>query len=289
MNTLATVGVALLLQASQGAPKASIEGTVVRAGANDPIARVEITALPEDGSRELPAVTTDAQGHFLIKDLKPGLYTLEAHRNGFPAQRYGQRKRRGPPTGLNLEPGQALKGIVFPLTPAGAISGRITDETGEPLLDVNVEIQEPVYDENGLRRFQGLKAARTDDHGEYRIFLLPPGTYHMRATPNLMLGRRPTNIASNYVGTYYPGVPDSSSAADINVDPGAEIGGIDLVLHKQRMFAIRGRVVDSKTGMPPASSPAFELDRRDSGDRVPVVWGDYDPGNGMFSLMNVPP
>jgi hypothetical protein len=66
MNIMATVAVALLLQALQSAPKASIEGTVVRTGANDPLARVEITALPADGSRELPAVTTDVQGHFLI-------------------------------------------------------------------------------------------------------------------------------------------------------------------------------------------------------------------------------
>src|ERR1700733_14563616 len=222
MNIAATVAVTLFLQGMPGPPKASIEGTVVRAGANDPIARVEIIARPADGSRELPAVTTDAQGHFLIQDLKPGLYTLEADRSGFPPQRYGQRKPRGPATELSLEPGQALKDIVFPLNPAGAISGRVTDETGEPLLDVDVGIQDPFYDGNGLRRFQTFKTTRTDDRREYRIFLLPPGTYHMKATPNLMCRKGLTN--PNYVAAYCPGVPDSSSSADIKVEPGAEIG-----------------------------------------------------------------
>jgi hypothetical protein len=217
------------------------------------------------------------------KGLKPGIYILQADRNGFPPQRYGQRKPRGPDIKLNLEPGQAVTGIVFPLMPPGAISGRITDETGEPLLNFDVTIEEPVYTPNGWRSIL-VKTTKTDDRGEYRAFLLPPGKYHMKATPDLMFKRGVVN--SSYVATYYPGVPDSSSASDINVDPGADVGGIDLVLHKQRLFTIRGRIVDSKIGMPPAS-PNFELERRDSGDRVPLR-PDYNPTNGTFSLMNVP-
>src|SRR5207249_1791286 len=100
MYITATIALALLLQAPAPA-KARIEGRVVRAGTNDPIARVEVIARPDDGSRALPPVTTDAQGHFAIKNLDPGLYSLEADRNGFGRQRYGQRRPRGPATELN--------------------------------------------------------------------------------------------------------------------------------------------------------------------------------------------
>jgi Carboxypeptidase regulatory-like domain len=288
MCITATIAFALLLQAPASA-KASIEGRVVRAGTNDPIARVEVIARREDGSRTLPPVTTDAQGHFVIKDLDPGLYSLGANRNGFAPQTYGQRKPRGPGTELNLSAGQELKDLVFRLIPAGAISGRITDETGEPLMGINVGIEETVYWESGARHFQAAKTATTDDRGEYRVFMLPPGRYYMKAAPFFAGVLEKGLINPNYVDTYYPGVPDTASAAAIDLDPGAEVGGIDLVLRRQQLFSIHGRLVDSRTGKPPVSRPAFELRRRDSGDGVRVGSTDYDPANGTFSLLNVPP
>jgi len=288
MYITATIALALLLQAPAPA-KASIEGRVVRAGTNDPIARVEVIARRDDGSRALPPVTTDAQGHFVIKNLDPGLYSLVADRNGFGPQRYGQRKPRGPGTELNLSAGQELKDLVFPLIPAGAISGRITDETGEPLMGFNIAIEETVYWDSGARHFQAVKTATTDDRGEYRVFMLPPGRYYMKAAPFFAGVLEKGLINPNYVATYYPGVPDTASAAPIELEPGAEVHGIDLVLRKQQLFSIYGRLLDSRTGKPPALRPAFELRRRDSGDQAPVGSNDYNPADGTFSLLNVLP
>jgi len=234
-------------------------------------------------------VATDAQGHFAIENLDPGLYSLEADRNGFGPQRYGQRKPRGPATELNLAAGQELKDLVFRLIPAGAVSGRITDETGEPLLGINIGIEETVYWDSGARRLQAVKTATTDDRGEYRVFMLPPGRYYMKAAPFFAGVLEKGLINPNYVATYYPGVPDSANAAAIDLDPGAEVGGIDLVLRRQQLFSIHGRLVDSRTGKPPDLPPAFELHRRDSGDQVLVGGRDYNPADGTFALLNVPP
>ncbi len=288
MYITATIALALLLQAPASA-KASIEGRAVRAGTSDPIARVEVIARPADGSRASQPVATDAQGHFAIENLDPGLYSLEADRNGFGPQRYGQRKPRGPATELNLAAGQELKDLVFRLIPAGAVSGRITDETGEPLLGINIGIEETVYWDSGARRLQAVKTATTDDRGEYRVFMLPPGRYYMKAAPFFAGVLEKGLINPNYVATYYPGVPDSANAAAIDLDPGAEVGGIDLVLRRQRLFSIHGRLVDSRTGKPPDLPPAFELHRRDSGDQVLVGGRDYNPADGTFALLNVPP
>src|SRR5437762_7950695 len=192
MYVLPVIALAFVLQAP-AAPKASIEGTVVRAGTNDPIPRVQVTAVPSEPSHAPPPVTTDAQGHFSIKDLGPGTYGLEAERNGFVPQRYGQRKARQPGIQLNLATGQELKGLVFPLTPAGAISGRVTDEIGEPLVGINIQIEQRVYYENGQRRLQTEKSEKTDDRGEYRVFLLRPGQYYMRAVPQPFFTTRSMN------------------------------------------------------------------------------------------------
>ncbi|PYS16388.1 MAG: hypothetical protein DMG15_02365 [Acidobacteria bacterium] len=287
MYVLPAIALAFVLQAPASRAKGSIEGTVVRAGTNDPIPRVQITALPFDPSHAPPTVVTDAQGHFLIKNLDPGTYSLEAERNGFAPQRYGQRNPRRPGTELNLDAGQELKGLVFTLTPAGAISGRVTDETGEPLVGINVGIERPIYDYNGKRQLSVQRSEKTDDRGEYRVFLLPPGQYYMRAVPQSSFTTRTMN--PNYVATYYPGVSDSATAAVIEVGPGAEVGGIDLVLQKQQLFSLHGRVVDAKTGKPPVSGLNFLLYHRGSRSAVPYGALDYNPADGTFAVVNVPP
>jgi hypothetical protein len=113
--------------------KANIEGFVVRAGTNEPVSRARITATriagpggapiqPSGPPQNIPAVTTDSQGHFTIKDLEPGSYLLSAQRNGFARQSYGERAPGRPGTPLNMIAGQTLKDVVFRLIPAGAVS-----------------------------------------------------------------------------------------------------------------------------------------------------------------------
>src|SRR5262249_45252768 len=122
-------------------------------------------------------------------------------------QPYGQREPgRGVGTPVTVLAGQALKDIVFRLVPAAAISGRVSDATGEPLLGVNILILRASYDANGKRRLQivGGRPMATDDRGEYRAYLLAPGRYYVEAVPNLS-GLGETSDGS-YVPTYYPDI-----------------------------------------------------------------------------------
>jgi hypothetical protein len=288
MSIPATITLVLMLQASNSPGKASIEGAVVRAGSHDPIAHVEVFARVVDAPDPRPPATTDSQGHFLIPDLEPGTYTLSAERNGFATQMYGQRSPHGPHTVLSLAAGQEMKGLVFPLVPPGAISGRVTDETREPLVGVSIQIMRAAYDDNGTKRYYGEKSVQTDDRGEYRAFLLSPGRYYMHAIPQFSYNRRLMN--PNFVGAYYPGARVSSDAAAIDVAPGAEVTGIDLILQKQRLLSLHGRLVDSRTGKPPATPPSFQLYRRDSNnDNAPYGSADYNETTGTFALLNIPP
>src|SRR5207245_6118191 len=87
--------------------KASIEGFVVRAGTNEPVARARVTVsrtagpggaplAPGGPPASTPPVTTDSQGRFAFRDLDPGSYSLTAQRNGFARQAYGERGPDGP-------------------------------------------------------------------------------------------------------------------------------------------------------------------------------------------------
>src|SRR6185369_10678062 len=162
--------IAMLLQAAPQIPASSIDGFVVRAGTNEPIARSRITVRRSGEGKEIPSVTTDSQGHFILKNLEPGSYSLTAQRNGFARQMYGERAPGRGGTPLTILAGQELKDVIFRLIPTGAISGRISDSTGEPLLGIAVQLLKSAYTGAGKRTFQVVASGRTDDHGEYRLY-----------------------------------------------------------------------------------------------------------------------
>ena len=56
----------------------------------------------------------------------------------------------------------------------GSLVGRITDESGAPLPGVVVEAKSPAL--------QGVRSAKTDRSGIYRLSLLPPGQYDLTFT-----------------------------------------------------------------------------------------------------------
>jgi hypothetical protein len=57
---------------------------------------------------------------------------------------------------------------------------------------------------------------------------------------------------------FYPGVADIQNARAIDLQPGTELQAIDVTLAaKPRTYTIRGRLIDSKTGQPPAQANVF--------------------------------
>jgi hypothetical protein len=291
-------------QQAQQPPKASIEGFVVRAGTNEPISRARITitrtSSPQTpqpvASPNIPVVTTDSQGRFTVKDLDPGSYVLNAVRNGFARQQYGERAPGRPGTPLSIGAGQALKDLVFRLVPAATISGRISDPTGEPLAGITVQVLRSTYDGTGRRTFQPVGTAHTDDRGEYRVYWITPGRYYVAAGSGgwpidivLVNGVNSNEyVEPGYVQTFYPGTTDSSSAAAIELQPGTEIRTIDFTLRQQQVYQIRGRLFDARTGQFPKMA-SFTLMSRTPGAPLAPPRNSYNGANGTFELRDVPP
>jgi hypothetical protein len=126
--------------------------------------------------------------------------------------------------------------------------------------------------------------ARTDDRGEYRVYLLAPGRYYVQARPAPSLSNEPD---TGYTTAYYPGAKEFSGAAAIDLAPGAELHTIDFTLREQRLFRLRGRVIDPKTGRPPAMA-SIGLIPRNSAEQVSSGSPDYDPTEGSFVMGKVP-
>jgi sarcosine oxidase gamma subunit len=290
--------------------KSSIEGYVLRAGTNEPIGRARVTVTrsqvsggvitPLTTSTSIPPVTTDNQGHFVLRNLDPGPYTLVVQRNGFARQAYGERAPGRGGTPLNLAVGQAMKDVVMRLIPAGTVTGRVSDATGEPISSINVQLLRSTYDGTGQRRFQTAGSARTNDRGEYRIYWVTPGRYFVNAAPNRSpIDSLPIAPAGNevtdpgYVVTYYPGTVDPSTAAAIEVQPGVEISAIDFTLTQQQLFRIRGRVFDPKIGQFPRNASILVLPRDPAasgvGPSMLLGINSYNSNNGTFEVRDVAP
>jgi hypothetical protein len=277
-------------QLAQG-KKSSIEGVVLQAGSNEPIEDA-VVILAKAASEFEVSVTTDSLGRFVFKDLDAATYRLAFESIGHVRQEYGQRAFPGNGTPLTLAEGQALKNIVVHLTPTGSVSGRILDNEKLPLAGVPVRLMRFSYNEQGEKTLLPSGSARTDDRGEYRIYFVTPGRYYLNAgTPSsprecweYYLG--PNEAPEPYASAYYPGVADLKFASIVDVQPAADVRGIGLTLARAQFYQVRGRIIDTATGQPPAYAEHWLTGSyaRGCSDRFQSIFRD-----GNFEFRNVAP
>jgi hypothetical protein len=93
-----------------------------------------------------------------------------------------------------------------------------------------------------------------------------------------------------YTFSYFPGVADVSQAVMIEVKSGQEVS-FDMTARRQQTYRVRGTLLDSRTGQPPAGNVQVSLSYR-----LPTGGGgtfssgrNYDAATGKFELMNVIP
>jgi hypothetical protein len=237
----------------------AIEGQVLNAVSGEPLKKASLSLVRADispGEAMLPnsyGTTSDAQGRFAMKDIEPGKYHLMVNRNGYASMNYGARAAGRPGATLSLVRQQHMKEVIFKLTPHGVVAGRILDEDGEPLPNVQMMLQSYRYVQ-GRKQLSQLGGGETDDLGEYRIFGVAPGKYFLSAMPSptgmMMEVDRSVNAPpdEDYAATYYPGTTDASAAAQLDVGAGAQLRGVDMTLSKTHAIHVKGHVTHGLTG-----------------------------------------
>jgi len=121
-------------------------------------------------------VLTDAQGRFVFTDLAKGSYTITATRRGYAEGAYGRRRPAGPGQILPLADAERIGDLQIPIWKHASITGTITDDIGEPMVNVPVRVVHRTF-VAGRRRLSLGNTAQTDDRGVYRIGSLTPGEY----------------------------------------------------------------------------------------------------------------
>src|SRR5205807_10270303 len=93
------------------------------------------------------------------------------------------------------EPGQKISDVLFRMTAAAVITGRVNNEDGEPMIRVQVvalrrpteeETEEDIPFASRKQTLIPVASSQTDDRGQYRIFGVKPAniTYGRRTHSN---------------------------------------------------------------------------------------------------------
>jgi hypothetical protein len=244
------------------------------------------------------AVTTNDQGAFAFTALPAGSYRLMASPGQYSAQYlsmgFGAKRPNGP-TGsdmgqiIQLGDGQTFDKAMISLPRGSVITGRVTDEGGDPLARVQVyTVFYPPGNPRGMRTGGGDS---TDDLGQFRVYGLTPGDYAVVAEARantFVQPNAPPETEEDKVGymtTFYPGTADEAAAQRVRVRAGGETPGIEIRVVSGRLFRISGMVNDSKGG---AARVNGQLSKRMSGG-IQSSFGFSTDEQGRFQMKNVPP
>ena len=207
-----------------GAPResgtAALSGRAVDARTGTPVAGATVSLTRRDVSGAVETARCDSQGRFVFINLPASQrYALEGTHTGYRSAYFGQaspdRASVLDPIEFAITDGEWRSDAKISLWPGSSISGRVTDERGEPLIGVAVRPFIAVT-LGGQRYFAGLAPTTTDDRGVYQLSMLGPATYWVGiANPMVTVPSSLPEIPPRRpVGTLYTtGPPDGGDPA----------------------------------------------------------------------------
>jgi hypothetical protein len=214
----------------------TIQGTIVQNSSGAPIAEADITlSAGEFGPTR--TTQTDANGHFSFPDLKPGIYAIQAAREGFLGP--GGAFNPFVTATLHVEAGKRAE-ITLKLIGTATIRGRVLDSEGKAKPEAFVLLQSVTYDGLGHRVWFPISETLTNEEGEYQLANVPRGKYYLQT-----FQRRPSQGPSrtgNATTTYFPATNDGAAAAVIVVQEADDIVA-DIRERAAQTYSVSGQVI----------------------------------------------
>ncbi len=231
----------------------SIAGRVMRG--DKPLAGILVFAnrLNQYGGWQPTGATTktDGDGRYQLANLAAGNYLVSpcALADVFTEQRalsYGKP--------VLVQAGEVVENVDFALVRGGVITGTVTDDSGKPVVGVDVRLLKKTERGASLSYFSPLLylMSRTDDRGVYRLFGLLPDKYLVRVGSE----EDGTPVRNRFGGayhppTYYPDVTNEAEAKVVEVTSDSEQTDIDIKLAAaQSTYVVKGRIIDAASGLP---------------------------------------
>jgi uncharacterized GH25 family protein len=244
--------------AAVGLAAQTVDGHVVNSVTGADIPGVAVNLL-QSGEVAYSA-TTDSQGHFRIEALKAGVYTATYAARGFgqvpsflvaeylelECSRCFLLERFGP--SFQVTAGGDPVRLEVKMPPMGKISGRVLDDTGEPVANASVQLH---WGESWLCKIPScigiFRETNTNEKGEYSVTDLDvQGAWLLSAiAPSSW---KPPESRDDqrldWAQTFYPGVTDPQLAVRVMVRIGGDISNLDIKLAALPVHRIRGVVRD---------------------------------------------
>jgi len=270
-------------------PTGVLRGRVTAADTGRPLRRAQVSAFSAERA-ERHSAATNSRGEYEITELPGSRYSVSVSRSGYLPLSYGTRLPGEPSRPIELRDGETMSGIDFALPRTGVISGRVVDETGDPVAGVTVWVMRYEY----FRRRRALVPAgsngRTDDTGQYRATGLVPGDYLVVAMLRdtwTVGGKDPKTFG--YAPTYAPSAASAADARRVKLTSGKEASNVDIALVAAPAVSISG-IARRADGTPLGGS--VSLNQNIIGPQSQSMGGiGTGPvgADGSWRILNIPP
>ena len=283
-----TALLSFFVAASLAAQTAAVEGVVVNQATGQPLSDVHVRVLTGDVAslivERVYGAVTDRAGHFSISSMKPGLYLIVPERPGFT---FVRPPGPIPAQVLALKPGQHITDEKVEMAPCGFLSGRVTDDFGDPVPGAALQLRAAPPDTDFVNPFAVPLPHFTDDRGEFHI-VIAPGSYYLQAMPHNIA---PT--AAPYVPTYFPSGFSTAEASPIQVKPGQDVTSLEIRLTHARASGAGamqpGTISGIVTGVPNGVRPSVTARSAQNTTTMPLVRGAGVDPEGKFLLRGLAP
>jgi len=153
----------------------------------------EIRVFEYETNKWLSSTRGNADGTYNTCSLPSGTYRIEVEAPGYV-------KQQSDPITVNASESTSIN---FSLEKAGYISGKVCDENGNPIANLEVIAQSEACGGNWL------SSAYTDNNGNYMLMGLPAGNCYVCACPSC--------VGLDYIDQWYNNTPDCNQASAVAV------------------------------------------------------------------------
>jgi 5-hydroxyisourate hydrolase-like protein (transthyretin family) len=210
-----------LLPAADAAPGGQISGTVTNA-AGDPVAGITVTAYVAGAGDFAAQATTKKDGTYTLRKLAAADYAVQFQDNSdsplYATQFYDGKSDFQDATPVTVAASQRVPRIDAVLARFGSITGTVTDDQGNPLGGIFVDVLR--ITDNGPP-FESPAGGTTASDGTFDIGFIPPGDSYVVGF---------NDLSGTYVPEYYDDRLSIFEADQITVTPAGVTPGIDARL-----------------------------------------------------------
>lgn len=261
----------------------SISGTVTDE-AGQPIQNISVYVYRTDGSWAGSA-NTDADGNYSVSNLATGEYKVRYSSTtycpypGCTPSNYMPEYFNDKPDLDSADPvyvaeGSNTENIDASLATGGSITGTVTDEAGQPVQDIVVN----VYKFENYWTYAG--SVNTDAGGNYSVGSLGTGDYKVE----FRNGSCYPSCAQNYSPEYYDDKPDLLSADLVPVTQGSATENIDASLAAGG--SISGTVTDN-SGQPLQYISVYAYKVAEGDNAISSAGSASTDANGNYSIVGL--